>query len=170
MITPLLFFLATSLAFANEACKGGEFVQDKFASDTSVGIVVGKKFKFSEKGAHTSVADGRVTFSFQFGKPGAVDAVFQAGTPVSFLLVDGKTLELAVAQDVLPKAVAGQYNVHTIWYVPLIVEPDDLAALAASPISAIRWTVGGEVKTEEMLPKFTKRWMAGFGCTASVIQ
>ena len=142
LVATLLLAAFPAFAKDKDPCKGVRSAKDAFGVESRGSIV------YVGIGGYIAVGVLQVGpdkhLQMMFVQRGAMDTRAPVGTPGKVALADGTVLELVSGKESIPVANANENGVFTQWIVEFPLAADTLAKLAASPLTAVSSSVGGQ--------------------------
>lgn len=96
----------------------------------------------------------------------AVSEDLPAGFALQLLLEDGVLVELVAPEATVGGSQVSSYGVYTLFPVQFDVSAEHLQQLGSSPVTHIRYSMLGQEVNTEMPGRFSKKFLAAFGCVA----
>jgi len=142
LVATLLLAAFPAFAKDKDPCKGIKSAKDAFGVESRGSVV------YVGIGGYIAVVVRQVGpdkhLQMMFVQRGAMDTRVPVGTPGKVALADGTVLELVSGKESIPVANANENGVFTQWIVEFPLAADALAKLAASPLTAVSSSVGGQ--------------------------
>lgn len=165
----VLLALGIGTSQAGEPCSGVKLKTDDFTHSTTAAV----NYVFYTPGWYAkwtaNFNGGQADLTLSVPQEGVQQVVLNTGYTVQFLMEDGAVIALDTVEDSLPAPQAGTSKLFTNWTIRLPLEKDEVTALSAQKVTAMRTTLPAGDITWKTIGKGTKLFQRAFTCYSSLM-